>query len=228
MVDDGSVAQQWTMEETMASIRRMNGTLGAAVLAVWLIGCEKETPKPAPIASSPPPVASTPPAAPSASAAAVKKPTHPCPEHSTGAGTFEEPCKAKGKTRIMDVSWNKKIGDDGPTFKIVNDAKLDILYGKVVVYFYDKAGKLMVAVPGGDKPRRRLTCAGNIFAGAVKPGEKVFINFSCVKKEDVPKGAVSIEGEIQTVSFTDEAGKPDTYWRNDDLAPEDRPKGGVK
>jgi len=152
---------------------------------------------------------------------------HPCPEGSTGKGTFEDPCRAKGKKRIMDVSWNKKIGDKGPTFKIVNDAKLEILYGKIVVYFYDKAGKQM-DVSGGDKPRRRLTCAGEIFAGPVKPGEKVFMNFSCVKKDDVPKGAKDIEGEIQTAGFTDDAGKNDTFWRNDDLAPEDRPKGGIK
>src|SRR6185436_9349233 len=119
------------------------------------------------------------------------------------------------------------IDDKGPTFKIVNNAKLDVLYGKIVVYFYDKAGK-QIELKGGEKPRRRLSCAGNIFAGAVKPGEKIFVNFSCVKKDDVPKGAAAIEGEIQTVGFTDEAGKPDTFWRNDDLVPEDRPKGGVK
>ena len=54
------------------------------------------------------------------------------------------------------------------------------------------------------------------------------MNFSCVKKDDVPKGATFIEGEIQTVGFTDDAGKIDTYWRNDDLVPEERPKGGIK
>jgi hypothetical protein len=122
---------------------------------------------------------------------------------------------------------DKKIGDKGPTFKIVNTGKLEVLYGKIVVYFYDKAGK-QIDVSGGDMPRHRLTCAGDIFAGPVKPGEKVFMNFSCVKKEDVPKGAKDIEGEIQTVAFTDDAGKNDTFWRNDDLAPDARPKGGIK
>ena len=200
---------------------------GAAALAACLVGCEQEKAKPAPpSASQPTPSASAPPSAPVASAA-EKKPVHPCPDGSTGKGTFDDPCKAKGKTRIMEVTWNKKIEEKGPTFKIINNAKLEILYGKIVVYFYDKAGKQM-DVSGGDKPRRRLTCAGEIFAGPVKAGEKVFINFSCVKKDDVPKGATAIEGEIQTVGFTDDAGKNDTYWRNDDLAPEDRPKGGIK
>jgi hypothetical protein len=212
----------------MSIKRRIAATFGAAALAAGLIGCDKETTKPAaPSASAPAP--SSPPETPSAPAAsaAERKPVHPCPEDSTGKGTFDDPCRAKGKKRMMEVSWNKKIGDKGPTFKIVNDAKLEILYGKIVVYFYDKSGK-QIDVSGGDKPRRRLTCAGNIFAGPVKPGEKVFMNFSCVKKEDVPKGAKDIEGEIQTVGFTDDAGKSDTYWRNDDLAPEDRPKGGIK
>jgi len=209
----------------------MTGTFGAAALAVCLVGCEQEKTKTeTPSASAPPPVASTPPPTPSASAPPVaeRKPVHPCPEGSTGKGTFEDACKAKGKKRMMTVTWDKKIGDKGPTFKIVNEAKLEILYGKIVVYFYDKAGKQMDAT-AGDKPRRRLTCAGDIFAGPVKPGEKVFMNFSCVKKEDVPKGAVSIEGEIQTAGFADDAGTAtDTYWRNDDLAPDERPKRSVK
>jgi hypothetical protein len=208
----------------------MTTVFGAAALAACLVGCEQEKAKPAaPSASQTLPTASTTPEASIAPTASApeKKPTHPCPEGSTGKGNFDDPCKAKGKNRLMAVAWDKKIGDKGPTFKIVNNAKLEVLYGKIVVYFYDKAGKQM-DVSGGDKPRRRLTCAGNIFAGPVKPGEKVFMNFSCVKKEDVPKGAKDIEGEIQTVGFTDDTGKSDTYWRNDDLAPEDRPKGGIK
>lgn len=214
----------------MSSTRRTTWIFGAAALAVSLTACEKEEPKPAaPSASTAPPVASTPPvvsAAPVASAP-ERKPVHPCPEHSTGKGTFDDPCKATGKSRMMDVSWNKKIDEKGPTFKIINNAKLEVLYGKIVVYFYDKAGK-QIEIAGGDKPRKRLMCAGNIFGGAVKPGEKIFMNFSCVKKDDVPKGAVNIEGEITVVGFTDDQGKNDTYWRNDDLAPEDRPKGGIK
>jgi hypothetical protein len=200
---------------------------GAAAFAACLIGCDKEEPKPsAPSATAP--VVSAPPATPAPTASAPeRKPVHPCPERSAGKGTFDDPCKATGKTRLMDVTWDKKIGDKGPTFKIVNNAKLEVLYGKIVVYFYDKAGKQM-EVMVGDKPHHRLTCAGNIFAGAVKPAEKVFVNFSCVKKDDVPKGAVTIEGEISTMGFTDDAGKTDTYWRNDDLIPEERPKGGIK
>ena len=218
----------------MSSRRRMMGmTLAAAALALSLSACEDEKKEEAkPAASAAPSAAAPVVTAPAASAAPVasapeKVPSHPCPEKTTGKGTFDDPCKAKGKTRMMDVTWDKKIGDKGPTFKIVNNAKLEVLYGKVVVYFYDKAGK-QLETKVGDKSYKRLTCAGNIFAGAVKPAEKVFMNFSCVRKDDVPAGATTIEGEIQTVGFTDDTGKSDTYWRNDDLAPEDRPKGGIK
>src|SRR6267142_674158 len=174
------------LEESMSSIRRMTAVFGAAALAACLVGCEEQKAKPtAPSASPAPPTASAMPEASTAPTASApeKKPTHPCPEGSTGKGNFDDPCKAKGKSRLMAVAWDKKIGDKGPTFKIINNAKLEVLYGKIVVYFYDKAGKQM-DVSGGDKPRRRLTCAGEIFAGPVKPGEKVFMNFSCVKKED--------------------------------------------
>ena len=216
----------------MSRTRSMTVKFAAAALAVSLVACEDEekAKSAAPAASSAPvATASAPPAETAAPVASApeKKPVHPCPEHSTGKGTFDDPCRATGKRRIMDVTWDKKIGDKGPTFKIVNNGKLDVLYGKIVVYFYDKAGKQLEAHVG-DKPYRRLTCAGNIFAGAVKPGEKVFMNFSCVKKDDVPKGAVAIEGEIPMVGFTDDTGKSDTYWRNDDIVPEDRPKGGIK
>jgi len=208
----------------------MTAMLGAATFAMSLVACEDEKKPEAPAASAaPPPVVSTPPAASAAPVASApeRKPVHPCPEKSAGKGTFDDPCKATGKARMMDVSWDKKIGDKGPTFKIINNAKLEVLYGKIVVYFYDKAGK-QIEAQVGDKPHKRLTCAGNIFGGAVKPGEKIFMNFSCVRKDDVPKGAVTIEGEVTVVGFTDDAGKNDTYWRNDELAPEERPKGGIK
>lgn len=211
-------------------MRRMTEVFGIAAFGICLAACGKEAPKQAapPAASSAPPVVSAPAPAPTPSAtAAEKKPSRPCPDGSSGAGTFEEPCKAKGKARIMAVSATTKIGDKGPTFKIINETKQEILYGKIVVYFYDKAKKQIDAA-GGDKPRHRLMCAGNIFGGPVKPSEKIFMNFSCVKKEDVPKGVTAIEGEIQTVGFTDDTGKIDSYWRNDDLVPEDRPKGGIK
>jgi hypothetical protein len=50
-----------------------------------------------------------------------------------------------------------------------------------------------------------------------------------VKKEHVPEGTTAIEGEMITVGFADSTEtKNEFYWGNKDLAPDARPKGGVK
>jgi len=131
----------------------------------------------------------------------------------------------------MDVQWNGKIDDKGPAFRVTNNAKLEVLYGNVVVYFYDKDGK-QLEVPATEpnaKPRPKQICFGNIFGGPMKVGEKAVVTFSCVKKAHVPEGTTAIEAEMQTVGFTEAGGtKADTYWRNEELVPDARPKGGVK
>jgi hypothetical protein len=72
-------------------------------------------------------------------------------------------------------------------------------------------------------------CSGNIFAGAVKPEETIFVFFSCVKKEHTPEGTKTIEAEAKMVGFADASGeKNDYYWQNMDLIPDARPKGGIK
>ena len=44
-----------------------------------------------------------------------------------------------------------------------------------------------------------------------------------------PEDFAAIEAEMQMVGFTDASGKKiDFYWRNSDLTPDVRPKGGVK
>jgi hypothetical protein len=222
----------------MSSANQMLKSIAAA-LAVSLIGCAQDQPTPgAPAASSKPaaPAASAAPPAPSAPApvaiasAAGPKPSHPCPDGSTGEGTFKSPCEGKGTARLMDVTWTGKITDAGPSFRVTNKAKLDVLYGNIAVYFYDKAGKQLELKDAAAKPRPKQLCGGaNLFAGVMKAGEKAVLNFSCVKKEHVPEGTAAIEGELQMIGFTDASGtKSDTYWRNNDLSPDVRPKGGIK
>jgi len=129
---------------------------------------------------------------------------------------------------MMDVKYTGKTTDEGPKFSVTNKSKKAILYGSVAAYFYDKAGKQLQVTAGG-KPRPMQLCSGNIFAGAVKPDEKIFVFFSCVKKDQVPEGTATIEAEVRTVGFADEAGtKNDFYWSNPDLVPDERPKGGLK
>ena len=213
----------------MSRKMRVIELLPLTALAVCLSGCDKPS-ETAGAKSSAAATVATPPSKTSTAtpSAAVKKPSHPCPEGSKGEGTRKSPCKAKGATRIMDVKWTRKSDDKGPKFKVTSKSKLPILYGQLIVYFYDSSGK-QLEVAGGGEARSKLPCIGNIFAGAMKPGEKAFMTFSCLKKKHVPEGTAAIEGELQMVGFTDEMGKKsDTFWRNDDLVPDERPKGGIK
>lgn len=214
--------------------------VGMMIAASAAFGCSKEqsaggapSASASTAASAPAPSASVA-AAPSASASAAPEVQHDCPAGSTGLGSFGKPCEAKGTTRMMDVAWNGKADASGaPSFKVQNkSAKLPVLYGRMAVYFYDKAGKqidVKEPVEGSDKTHAYHTCSGKIFAGALNPNEKATINFSCVTKKDLPEGASGIEAEMQVVGFADATLKKiDFYWRNVDLTPEARPKGGVK
>ena len=195
-----------------------------------LSGCQQEAKKeeaaPPPSASVAAAASTTPP--PPAPPPPPPKPRDDCPEGSSGLGTSAEPCKGSGDSRMMEVKWTGKTADEGPKFSVTNKTKKSILYGSVGVYFYDKAGKQLQVTSGG-KPRALQTCSGNIFAGAVKPDEKIFVFFSCVKKDVVPEGTAAIEAEAMRVGFANEAGSEnDYYWSNMDLVPDQRPKGGLK
>ena len=206
---------------------RASNSIALLVLAPLVFGCSKEpTEAPAPAKPSATAVASAPPPPPPK--VEPPKPREDCPEGSSGLGTAAEPCKGSGDSRMMEVKYTGKTTDEGPKFSVTNLTKKPILYGSVAVYFYDKKGKQLEVTAGG-KPRPMQICSGNIFAGAVKPEEKIFVFFSCVKKAYVPEGTAAIEAEVKGVAFTDESGtKNDLYWTNMDLVPDARPKGGLK
>ena len=204
----------------------------AFMIAVW--GCSKEEPAPpAPAASAT--ASATPSAAPlpiaTASAAPEPEPHHDCPANSSGTGSFSTPCDAKGATRLMKVRWTK-TDDKGPSFSIKNIGKTTIVYGRIAVYFYDKKGKQIDVLDDSETPpkaRPYHTCAGNFFQGVMKPAESATLTFSCVPKKVIPDGTATIESEMQMVGFSDPSEKKiDFYWRNMDLTPDVRPKGGVK
>ncbi len=218
----------------MPSTTSLSKALMTAAIAMAIGACSED--KPAPVAPSasaatPPPTVSAAPApaptpAPTASATG---PIHDCPAGSAGDATLAKPCDAKGNARMMEVTWTGKMADGGPQFRVVNKSPSVILYGKFLAYFYDKAGKQLDVMDATGKPHPYQTCVGNLFSGIMKPAEKAVITFSCVKKEHVPEGAVAIEGEMQMVGFADASEKKsEYYWRNNDLTPEKRAKGGVK
>jgi hypothetical protein len=133
---------------------------------------------------------------------------------------------------MMEVKW-KKMDDSGPSFAVASKSQLPIVFGRIAVYFYDKAGKQLDVKDDSVTPSKTRpfhTCAGNnLFAGPMKPGEKAVLTFSCVPKSVVPDGTATTEAEIQMVGFADSTGKKvDFYWRNADLTPDVRPKGGAK
>jgi hypothetical protein len=207
----------------------------AAILLLAACSKDESAPATATSASAAPPTSASAPVA-SASAAptasAAPEPHHDCPTGSTGVGSFNKPCDAKGNARLMDVKW-KKMDDSGPSFAVQNKSQLPIVFGRIAVYFYDKAGKQLDVQDNSVTPAKTRpyhTCAGNnLFAGPMKPGEKAVLTFSCVPKSVVPDGTVTTEAELQMVGFADPTGKKvDFYWRNMDLTPDARPKGGVK
>jgi hypothetical protein len=203
-----------------------------AAIAVAIGGCSDEHATPAApsasVATPPPPVVSAS-AAPTPTAVASAAPTgpiHDCPAGSSGDATLTKPCDAKGNARMMEVSWNGKMTDGGPSFRVQNKSPSTILFGKFVAYFYDKAGKQLEVKDSAGKTHPNQVCSGNLFSGVMKPSEKAVITFSCVKKDVVPEGTVAIEGEMQMVGFADASEKKNEYyWRNSDLTPDKRAKG---
>jgi hypothetical protein len=218
-------------------VKRSDAMLVVAAVAASIVGCSQDQGEaPSATASSAPPApaasASVAASAAASATATADVPAHDCPAGTSGKGTFKEPCAAKGTARMMTVEWTGKTSDEGPSFRVTNKSKLPILYGNVLVYFYDKAGKQLeveVAGESGSKTRPNRVCGGSIFAGVMKPGETAVLKFSCVKKDHVPEGAAAIEAEMEMVGFADESGKKsEYYWKNGDLTPKERPKGGVK
>ena len=215
----------------MPNATPLTRALMTAAIALTIAACSEDKPAPAaPSASAAPPpapvsAAPVPTAAPAPTASATG-PIHDCPAGSSGDATLAKPCDAKGKARMMEVTWTGKMADGGPQFRVVNKSPSVILFGKFVAYFYDKAGKQLEVKDAAGKARPNQVCSGNLFSGIMKPAEKAVITFSCVKADHVPEGTVAIEGEMQMVGFADASEKKsEYYWRNSELTPDTRAKG---
>lgn len=218
-------------------MQTMGTSLRTAAVAVLLLGCSKDQPTTQTQGSTSASAAATTAPAPSPSVSttasvSAPEPHHDCPPKSSGIGSLAQPCMAKGNERLMTVKWTKPTDEtEGPAFSITNKSKLVVIYGKIDVYFYDKSGKQLDATPDTSvtppKARHFHTCSGSFFQGVMQPGENAVLTFSCVPKKAVPEGAATIEAEMETVGFADSTGqKVDFYWRNPDLAPDVRAKGG--
>jgi hypothetical protein len=229
----------------MQSTHTRATAIASIICAVTAGGCSKDESKTGAAPSASASAATAPSAAPSAAASAATTtttasatatasgaPRSDCPKDSSGEGTFAKPCEAKGKARMMEVAWTGKTDDKGPFFRVTNKSPHVILYGKIAVYFYDKAGKQLEVTDSAADPPKKVpyrTCSGNMFGGVMKVSEKAVLQFSCVKKEHVPEGTAAIEAEMLSVGFSDATEKKvDFYWSNPELAPDARKKGGAK
>jgi hypothetical protein len=233
---DASRAMRGILNAIVVTRATMRTTHCVLIIGVMLAGC-KDDPKAASEAGASASASATASVAsviPSASASAPPEVQHDCPPGSTGLGSAAKPCDAKGTARMIEIAWNgKRDSQSGaPTFKVTSKAPKAIVWAKVAVYFYDKTGQLIDVkepIEGSDKTHTYHVCLGNLFAPNLGIAEKATYNFSCVGKSNVPDGATAIEVEAQRVAFADASGKKaDFYWRNNDLTPETRPKGGVK
>ena len=216
----------------MTTANPLSRALMTAAIAMTIAACSEDKPAPAAASASaaptPPPTMTAVPAPPPTAAptASSTGPIHDCPSGSAGDATLAKPCEAKGKARMMEVTWTGKMADGGPQFRVVNKSPSVILYGKFVAYFYDKAGKQLEVKDATGKARPNQVCTGNLFSGIMKPAEKATITFSCVKSDNVPEGTAAIEGEMQMVGFADASEKKsEYYWRNTELTPDQRAKG---
>lgn len=157
----------------------------------------------------------------------ILPPRSDCPKDSKGGGSLKQPCEAAGDARLVEVKYLDKMDDKGPFFNVKNLSDYTLTYGQAQIFFYDKAGKALDTKDG----KKKKTCpSSNLFVGPLKKGDFFKIQFACLKKDGVPDGAVAIEVEIDTLGVADKADekKVDLYWHNKDLAPDDRPKGGIK
>ena len=133
---------------------------------------------------------------------------------------------------MMESKW-KKTDDSGPSFAVTNKSKLVILYGKIAVYFYDKAGK-QLAVHGRQRDSAQDPPVPHLLRQLLRRrdearGERGAHVLVRARRASSPTGRRPIEAEMQMVGFADASEKKvDFYWRNSDLTPDARPKGGVK
>src|SRR6185437_16509324 len=98
----------------MWSSVRISKALLTAAVAVLAAGCDEEQPKGGAPSAAPPHAASASASAPSTPApppptASASAPAHECPAGTSGDGTLNKPCEAKGTARTMEATWTGKM-----------------------------------------------------------------------------------------------------------------------
>jgi hypothetical protein len=168
-------------------------------------------------------------------AAASKKEKSTCADFGgTGELSFDKPCNLKAPSPVKG-KWTggyvkrSRNSDELPEIEIENGFELEIMWGNVTVYYYDKDGKqLEVTFENGEKSKAPYTNGSGIFQN-LKPGEKKKLAFGAPKAQ-TPAGTESIEVEISAFGYElpDKNPKNKYFWVERPTMWDQRPKGGWK
>lgn len=132
-----------------------------------------------------------------AGAAGSKKEKSSCADWG-GEGDFEKDCVVKGPSPLK-AKWTGKYVDDFgrevPEIEVENGTDLELSWGFVNLWYYDKDGKqLELQYESGTKSKRFYQNGSGLLKG-IKPGEKKLLAIGPQKKE-TPAGTDSIEVEV--------------------------------
>lgn len=195
--------------------------IAVSLACVWacltLAACDKQpngTSAASATASAAPPPAPTP-------SAAVAPPKQ-CPEGSTGSGSYEDPCRASGDSRLVRVEFDKR--ETGViVFAATNEGPYTVIGGARTLRAYDDKGKQLDFMIGGE-PIKYVRNSGRL-SQFIPAGKTQNVEFFL---SDLPAGATVLEVEFEKVEMATSGDTPDFVWENPDLAKAERPASGTK
>jgi hypothetical protein len=114
-----------------------------------------------------------------------------------GEGSLDRECVLKGKSPFK-AKWTgayvDSFGRQVPEFEVESSFELEVSWGYVATYYYDKDGKqLELNLDNGYKAMHNYENGSGLLK--MKPGETKKLGFG-VTKEQVPAGTETIEAEI--------------------------------
>jgi hypothetical protein len=142
------------------------------------------------------------------------------------------PSPVKGKWTGAYVT---KFGQEQPEFEVENGFELEINWGNVALFYYDKDGnQLEVTFASGDKSMAPYQSGSGTFGGdkpgkGLEPGEKKKFSYGPTKAE-TPAGTETIELEVRAFGheLPNRDPKSKFFMVQAPDVPNVRPKGGWK
>lgn len=205
-------------------MRNRTQLLALALLLFSVPACKSEQPSGGDASASPTGASS------GAAASGQKKEKTTCADWG-GTGAFPDRCTLKGPSPVKG-KWTGKyvdsFGREVPELEIENGFDLELMWGFVNLYYYDKDGKqLEITYENGSKAKRFYQNGSGLLQN-IKPGEKKKLALGPTKKE-TPEGTDTIEVEVTGFGFELPNRDPKNKFFDVEIANYDeRPKGGWK